>query len=341
MRPLVSIIIPVYNMEKSIEACVKSILVQDYENFEVILVNDGSKDNSLEVCKRISETDDRVHVVHTENRGSGPARNTGIERATGDYAYFPDADDYLEPNAISLLVDAISTDSCDLVVFGFKNVNNQGKVMLEKRYEFAIFDASDLRNDYSECIGYTSKWGIQGAPWNKFFDLSVIKQNNICYPALRRHQDEGFIARYMCYSKRVKFINDLLYTYYTNDLKKEWQKYPVDYFDAVVGLYQTRLETIESWNATDYHTHDLIKKEYICNVIKSIELLLSPKHNLTKADRLGKIEEYIEKSGIMNLEIPKSLMLYQKTILKIAKKRKFAILDFAIRLKVKVQLLKK
>ena len=104
MKPLVSIVIPIYNMGDSIESCVKSVLNQDYDNYEVILVDDGSKDNSLEVCNKIAATSALVKVIHTENRGSGPARNTGIENASGRYIYFPDADDYIEPNTISRLV---------------------------------------------------------------------------------------------------------------------------------------------------------------------------------------------------------------------------------------------
>ena len=81
---------------------------------------------------------------------------------------------------------------------------------------------------------------IQGAPWNKFFDLTVIKKFKIFYPSLRRHQDEGFIARYVDKASRITFSNEILYTYYVNNLQKQWDKYPVDYIEAVNGLFNER-----------------------------------------------------------------------------------------------------
>ena len=107
MDELVSIIIPIYNAEESLSGSIHSILAQDYENIEVILVDDGSRDNSLQICKNIASTDPRVQVIHTHNQGSGPARNVGIDHASGRYAYFPDADDTLAPHAISVMVQAM------------------------------------------------------------------------------------------------------------------------------------------------------------------------------------------------------------------------------------------
>lgn len=107
-------------MEDKIDNCVSSILAQTYKNIEVILVDDGSKDKSLLHCQRLSEKDNRVKVYHTENRGSGPARNYGLSKASGEYVYFPDADDNLDPAAIEILVNATVSDNVDLVVFGFE-----------------------------------------------------------------------------------------------------------------------------------------------------------------------------------------------------------------------------
>lgn len=338
MDDLVSIVIPIYNAEKSILSSINSILLQDYENIEVILVDDGSRDNSLQICESIAETDSRVKVIHTQNQGSGPARNTGIESSSGRFAYFPDADDILAPNAISIMVQAMKCNEVDLVVFGFKQVDSKGRVKNQKEYKDATFEAEVLRKDYSKCMGYTSEWGIQGAPWNKLFDLSVIKNNKIEYPSLRRHQDEGFIGRYMCYAKRVHFIPDVLYTYYINDLKKEWQKYPVDYIDAVIGLYETRKETILKWNKEDIITRDMIEKEYICNVIKSMELSFSPKMNFSEADRKEWIKQAIDKSTIGEKVFPKRFnMLYPKMCLSLIRSKHLNAFYYLMKAKVRVE----
>lgn len=337
MDRLVSVIVPVYNMGDCLEKCIKSILDQDYSNFELILVDDGSKDNSLSVCNKLKDMDERISVIHTDNRGSGPARNTGIEHSKGEYLYFPDADDFLEPNALSLMVKAMLVEDVDLVVFGFKNVDLYGNVVIEKKYEDRIVYSSELRNDYSECLGYRDKWGIQGAPWNKLFKASVVKDNNISYPSLRRHQDEGFISRFMCYSKKVHFIEPVLYKYYVNDLKKEWDKYPIDYIDIVMELYKIRKETIYTWNKNDHITHEKLTKEYICNIIKSLELTFSNKHNLNKVKRKETIVLMIKKAKLDTMELPSMLGKYQSIVMSIIKNNNINLLYALFSFKVFVE----
>lgn len=330
----VSIIVPVYNMEKSLGQSVDALLAQDYENIEIILVNDGSKDGSGEVCDRLAAKDGRVRAIHTENRGSGPARNAGVAAANGEYAYFPDADDYLEPYAISRMVAAMEDGECDLVVFGFRNVNQNGKTTFEKSYPSTVQNGEEIRKNYADYMAMARPFCIQGAPWNKFFDLRVIRENGVEFPPLRRHQDEGFIGRYMCHAKNVRFISDVLYTYYVNDLKKEWQKYPVDYIDAVTGLYAVRKETILTWNPADTLTHDMIAREYICNVIKAMELTFSPKHSLSAAERKEMIKRYAEQTGLSQICTPGILGKYQKMIMQQIEEGRYSATYDLLRFKV-------
>ncbi len=333
----VSIVVPVYNMGDKIETCVQSLMDQTYPNIEIILVDDGSKDDSYEHCLNLEKKDQRVRALHTENRGSGPARNYGIEHATGRYIYFPDADDYLAPQAIEILVKAMQEDSFDLVVFGFKRVNQWGKELNVKRYQQTARDGETIRSYYPPYMIIDSEFGIQGAPWNKFFDMQVIKEHGLEYPPLRRHQDEGFIARYMCHAKKVHFIEDVLYTYYVNDLQKEWQKYPVDYLDAVIGLYETRKETILTWNEADHEIRDMVTKEYVCNVIKSLELSFSPKMGFEKRQRVEWIKDALLKSKIASIELPSIVGRYQRTIHGIIKSGRISVLYHALWFKVWVQ----
>lgn len=337
MNYKVSIVVPIYNMGSTIKSCIDSIINQDYRNLEIIIVDDGSTDNSFEICRDIASEKDNVRVYHTENRGSGPARNFGIAKATGDYIFFPDADDYMEPNTITKLIEVIKSTESDLIVFGYKSVNTIGKTIRTKIYPKIELKGSEIRKAYKPYMTTLSPLGIQGAPWNKMFNLNIIKENNIQYPSLRRHQDEGFIGRYMCYSEKVAFIPDVLYTYNVNDLAREWQKYPVDYIDSVTGLFEVRKSTILRWNKDDFETHDLVYKELICNTIKALELSFSPKMNLSTNQRFLWIKNAILKSNIQNMTIPNSAGIYHCIIHRLIKSGNYKLIYFLLLLKIQIE----
>ena len=214
MSELVSVIIPVYNMEKSLEKSIQSILKQTYKNLEIILVNDGSVDNTFEICEKISTRDKRVKCFHTVNQGSGPARNVGILNSKGKYIYFPDADDYVAPDAIFDFMYYMKKSDCDLIVFGYRNMTHSNQIISEKTYKNFENSGFNIRKDYSDYFGMDREYSIQGAPWNKFFDGDIIRKNKIEFPSLRRHQDEGFISRYVSYCQKVRFI-PVSYTHLT------------------------------------------------------------------------------------------------------------------------------
>ncbi|MDY4203437.1 MAG: glycosyltransferase family 2 protein [Schaedlerella sp.] len=333
----VSIVVPVYNMGSRIINSVKSIMNQSYSNLEIILVDDGSKDDSLDNCNYLSTIDSRVKVFHTENHGSGPARNYGISKATGDYVYFPDADDFIETETIAILESVMTKHSCDLVVFGYRNVTSEGYEISTKSYEYGRYNGDYIRGNYSEHMTTLSRKSIQGAPWNKFFNLDLIKRNNIEYPPLRRHQDEAFIARYVSHIDSVVFIEDILYNYYVNDLKREWDKYPTTYIDAVNGLFKERQQNILTWNENDYATHEMVYKEYICNTIKALELSFSPKFNFNKRKRYSWMEDVISKSSFTNVGIPSNLDRYHSWIYKKIKSGNIKVAYQAMQLKVFVE----
>ncbi|MEJ9144378.1 glycosyltransferase family 2 protein, partial [Bacillus thuringiensis] len=299
----VSIIIPVYNMADKIELSVESIVRQSYSNIEIILVDDGSKDASLSKCKELAEKYEKIEVYHTENQGSGPARNHGIKMATGDYVYFPDADDLLEPNTVKTLVNAMLKHESDLIVFGFKNIDINGNLISEKKYQKKIYEGNYIRDNYHIFFNMNDEFGIQGAPWNKFFDLTKIKKNKIEYPPLKRHQDEVFISRYINHVEKVCFIEDILYVYNTNDLKREWDKFPVDYLDIVMSLKRYREDIIVKWNDKNEIVLDMIEREYICKIIKALELSFSKKFNFNSNERKNWFSEVIQKSELANISM--------------------------------------
>ncbi|HEL7541574.1 TPA: glycosyltransferase, partial [Enterococcus faecalis] len=130
--PKISIIVPVYNVEKYLEKCVRSILAQTFTDFELILVDDGSPDSSGAMCDQFAEQDERVKVIHKENGGLSDARNAGIEIATGEYLGFVDSDDYIADDMYELLYTNIVKEDADLSICGIYDVY-EGKEPVEKQ----------------------------------------------------------------------------------------------------------------------------------------------------------------------------------------------------------------
>ncbi|MBQ7986573.1 MAG: glycosyltransferase [Clostridia bacterium] len=148
MKPLVSIIVPVYNVEKYITGCVTSILTQTYENLQVILVDDGTPDNSGKICDDFAEKDSRVLVVHKENGGLSSARNAGLDVAKGEYIMFIDSDDYIVDNAVEILVSACERYNTDFVQFDTIHTTNPEYSSCHAGEDYGMEILTDLRQMY-------------------------------------------------------------------------------------------------------------------------------------------------------------------------------------------------
>ena len=167
----VSIIVPVYNVEKFIDNCIQSLINQTYQNIEIILLNDGSKDNSLEKIKEWEKKyPKKIKCESHKNIGVGMTRNKGIDLATGEYLTFVDSDDYLDNDFIETLVNNI--DDCDIIVSGYKRVTEDGKIQFER------------------LVGKTP-WAPyrQLVIWAKLYKTSLIKRNNIKFNHLKTAED--------------------------------------------------------------------------------------------------------------------------------------------------------
>lgn len=302
MSSKVSIVIPIYNAGKKLHRCLDSILNQTYSNLEIILIDDGSNDDSFIICKEYIKKDSRFILIHTENQGAGPARNKGISLATGRWIYFPDADDEMESKTIEIAVNAAERNKSDLVVFGFSEIKESGEKIRIKTFPQVTLNGDAVRNDYEQFYRMSGKLCIQGAPWNKLFALDIIKKYGIIYPSLRRHQDEAFICSYIGYATKICFIPDLLYTYYANDLTAVKRKYPINYIDSVIGLFEIRKKTILMWNPQNVRVKAIIYDELICNLIWAFELSFDKKYNFKKNNRIEWMQEKLKTINFDEIE---------------------------------------
>ena len=173
--PNVSIIVPVYNAEAAIGRCIDSILGQEYRDLELILVDDGSRDRSPEILDRYAAGDDRVIVIHKANSGVSDTRNTGIDRASGTYIQFLDADDWLSPDSTKMLVRTAEEKDADLVVAEFYRVAGEH---LSRKGSISS-DRVLTRKEYAECMKLSPADYYYGVIWNKLYRREIINRFNI------------------------------------------------------------------------------------------------------------------------------------------------------------------
>ncbi|MBF0599438.1 glycosyltransferase family 2 protein [Olsenella sp. CU969] len=213
--PSVSVIIPAYNAAKTIEKCLGSVLGQTLDDLEVIVVDDGSSDDTLEVAGRMADGDDRVKVLSQENSHAGVARNRGMAQATGDYLYFLDADDWIDTVALEAMVGAARDAGADVVLCHSRSVdNNTGDnepiafairgLDSDRIYRFGDLDA-DL---FQCCVGW---------PWDKLFDAAFVRDNGLEFQSLRTSNDALFVFSAMALAGSVYVLGGTLVNHRIHD----------------------------------------------------------------------------------------------------------------------------
>ena len=197
---MISVIVPVFNCEQYIGKCIESIINQDEKNMELIIINDGSVDGTLEICNRWKEKDCRIVLINQENQGQGSARNFGIKKARGEYLVFVDADDYLEPQALSLLAEQIQHNDYDILIYSFYYINRnntQEKIACKRKIDFST--KSDIMIDSTTFL------------WDKMFKRTFFVENT----KLENYYGEDLCACAYLLAKtdKIGFIEDYLYNH--------------------------------------------------------------------------------------------------------------------------------
>lgn len=210
-KTYVSIIVPVYNTEKYLRQCVDSILNQSFKDFELLLVDDGSKDASGTICDDYAAHDDRVRVWHQENQGVSVARNVGLEHAQGEWIYFPDSDDIIVENAFETMIKMVS-DSVDYVICGYEVYDEDGNCT------YAITERNQrviTREDALMEMFAPTDYRYQGYLWNKLFRASIIKDNNLRFvKGIKFNEDRLYDVEYLCRIKgNVAYSTTPVYHY--------------------------------------------------------------------------------------------------------------------------------
>ncbi len=235
-KPLVSIIIPVYNTERYVRRTVESALAQTYEPIEIILVNDGSADRSGEICDEIAHSDRSIKVIHQHNSGVSAARNAGLNAATGEYVQFLDSDDVIEEGMTAALVTVIQNQLCDLVACDFMYVNRDNK---PRALEAGVHPATDvLIRTYTD----RSLWAVFHSACYMLFKRQIIVSNQIQFNTEFVIGEDGLFAlEYMCHCRKIGVVNEAFYKYHSYNLDERVSA--VSYFPP--DLYVLKLKYFE------------------------------------------------------------------------------------------------
>ena len=238
---LISVIVPVYNVENYIGECIDSILTQTMNSFELILVDDGSKDESGRICDEYAELDSRIRVIHRENGGLSSARNRGLDEAKGDYICFVDSDDSIRPVFLERLYEGITRCGADLAL-----CDMDAQRLADSSKETATFKNSEVvklscRDAEKWLYDQTSReYVLMVVACDKMFDKKLF--NGLRFPVGRLHEDEFMIGRVLSRAKDISFIPDKLYVYRdnTSGITSDANRFNLRHFD-VIDAYMERI----------------------------------------------------------------------------------------------------
>ena len=211
MRPLISIVVPVYNASHTIERCIKSVLSQTYPQFELIIIDDGSTDNSLTICKNIAMSDSRIIIQHQDNNGVSAARNVGIALCNGEWISFLDSDDYLDEQFLQDLISG--TSSCDIIIGGYHKID----IKKNKEVKGNQFPNKYIHERANDSMSIWDEVLLYGTPWGKLFKSNIIKTYRITFPIdYSLHEDHIFYYEFLTHANRIKLSDKNGYYYINN-----------------------------------------------------------------------------------------------------------------------------
>ena len=230
--PKISIIVPVYKVEKYLCRCIDSILNQSFEDFELILVDDGSPDSCGIICDEYCKKDKRIKVIHKENGGLSSARNAGLDIAQGEYIGFVDSDDYINKDMYNIMYREIKKTNSDIVICNYKNVYNYDYFNIKAKYKIEDIKYFNKINALEELYGIKKIQFI--VAWNKLYKKSIFL--NLRYEENKIHEDEFIIHKILYKCKNVKYINCELYYYMQRKNSIMSEDFNIKKLDAVYAL---------------------------------------------------------------------------------------------------------
>lgn len=280
-----SIVVPFYNVEKYIDRCLDSIIDQVYQNFEVIVVNDGSTDNSCEIVNRYVERySNKIKLINQQNSGLGAARNTGIKQATGEYLVFVDSDDYLDKSMLYVLNKYIEENTYDILIFNSFYASENGRII--KKYEMCggFYGITSL-SEHPQLLF------LPAAAWNKIFRREFVLNTQVLFPAGLLYEDASTIRIWLEKARSVYCCNEYLYYYVQRKNSTMHMKTSHRMLD-IIAVSEILINNYRTRNVYDYYYVEL---EYV--VVSNVLFIIFQKINEEdyENDIQVQLVDYVEK----------------------------------------------
>lgn len=223
----ISIIVPIYNVEEYIEKCIDSLINQTYKNIEIVLVDDGSTDKSYDICKRYSEKDSRIKLIHKKNGGLSDARNVGIDNATGEYITFVDSDDWLSYNYCEIMIKEINETKADIVMSNLVYVySNDYTFEVEEKFDKKSYTNIEALEAFEDTINVVAV--------SKLYKRELF--DNLRYRVGKIHEDEFMFHRIFYEASKISWLDVELYAYRQRENSITTSKYSLKKLDAIEAL---------------------------------------------------------------------------------------------------------
>ncbi len=210
MNDLISVIIPVYNVEKYLLKCLDSVSSQTYKNIEIIVVNDGSTDNSLDILSKYAKKENRLLIINQKNQGLSGARNSAIKIAKGEYLIFLDSDDYIKKELIEEVYGKILKEDADIAIYGYDKINEDGTLIARPDFGDNLFE-------HKEAIKKILSLAISPMACNKMYKKSLFVENHIYYPLRKLHEDIGTTYKLFWNAKKIISTSNSYYYWIIRD----------------------------------------------------------------------------------------------------------------------------
>ena len=322
----VSIIIPVYNSEKMLEKCIESVINQTYKNIEILIVNDGSKDKSLEIMKENQNKDHRIMVINQENKGLSGARNAGLDKATGEYVTFIDSDDYIKENLIKDTIEIFNRYNCDVVRNNYELAYKDGNT----KYRKELYEENEIlsiNEKKEELIKNILLGKVQSYSWLLTIKKEILDKNSLKFDEdIFFMEDIVFIIRLIFFIKNIYFVREPNYFYYQsneNSLTKDTKKYVKNINNILV--MKKRLEKILKMHINEFENYiKIINTVYLNGIIGYLKISVRNSGNYKEIlDELKKIRESQDIKEMLGNKSLKLLKLNSSLYIYLYEKKKY------------------